>query len=243
MDGPQGASSEHAREKPEHAFRTAEDVLRVLAGKSSAAPVDPYWHVGENPTVDVVLTRKSPGRGTLEILLIRRDEDAPAEPGKWALPGGFVATDAPRGAPWLPGAETERETAMRELREETGLDLSAQAFRLIHVGDYVGGGRDPRDTPEAWSRSTVFALHLEPGQLSRWRSWALPSGARAREGLETLPGFPLQSPGIAGHDDAAEAAWVEVDRLPLLPLAFDHARIVADALACLGETVKTPEAT
>ena len=35
---------------------------------------------------------------------------------------------------------------------------------------------------------------------------------------------------VAGGDDAAEAAWFPVAVLPL-PLAFDHERIVADALA------------
>jgi 8-oxo-dGTP diphosphatase len=113
-----------------------------------------------------------------------------------------VRTDAPRGTPWRAGLESEREAAIRELREETSLDLSNLAQNLIHVGDYAGAGRDPRDTPQAWGRSTVFALHLD---------------SHSAVG------------GIAGNDDACEAAWVDVRRLP--PLAFDHARIIADALA------------
>lgn len=202
MDGPEGASTEHAREQPDRAFRTADDVLAHLAAEAQwASPAEPYWHLGENPTVDTVLTRIGPTSGVLEILLIRRDEDAPAEPGKWALPGGFVRTDAPRGAPWQAGLESEREAASRELREETSLELSNLADKLIHVGDYAGAGRDPRDTPQAWSRSTVFTLHLDSSDAA---------GA------------------IAGNDDASEAAWIDVRELP--PLAFDHARIVAEAL-------------
>jgi ADP-ribose pyrophosphatase YjhB (NUDIX family) len=205
MDGPEGASTEHAREQPDRAFRTADDVLGHLEAEAQwASPTEPYWHLGENPTVDLVLTRLSPGSGRLEILLIRRDEDAPAEPGKWALPGGFVRTDAPRGTPWRGGLETERDAAIRELREETSLDLSNSARHLIHVGDYAGGGRDPRDTPQAWSRTSVFALHLDS---------------------------PSAAGGIAGNDDASEAAWVDVQHLP--PLAFDHARIISDALGNL----------
>lgn len=210
MDGPEGASTDHAREQPDRAFRTAGDVLAHLAAETPwASPAEPYWHLGENPTVDLVLTRLSPTSGVLEILLIRRDEDAPAEPGKWALPGGFVRTDAPRGTPWRAGLETEREAAIRELREETSLDLSNLAQNLVHVGDYSGAGRDPRDTPQAWSRSTVFALHLNSQDAAG---------------------------GIAGNDDACEAAWIDVLHLP--PLAFDHARIIADALA--GESLRSP---
>lgn len=41
---------------------------------------------------------------------------------------------------------------------------------------------------------------------------------------------PDEDAAVEGGDDAAEAAWFPVDGLPS-PLAFDHADIVADALA------------
>jgi len=69
-------------------------------------------------------------------------------------------------------------------------------------GRYEGNGRDPRDTERAWSRSHAFALHVP-----------------------SLAGVP-----IAGGDDAEDARWFGLDRLPA-PLAFDHARILADGLA------------
>jgi 8-oxo-dGTP diphosphatase len=40
-----------------------------------------------------------------------------------------------------------------------------------------------------------------------------------------------RAPEVLGGDDADHAEWLPVDELP--PLAFDHDRIVADALARL----------
>ena len=64
----------------------------------------------------------------LKVLLIQRDLEPFA--GRWALPGGFVKLD-----------ETLEESALRELREETGL---AKVFleQLYTFGD---PGRDPRE--------------------------------------------------------------------------------------------------
>lgn len=209
MDGPEGASTDHAREQPDRAFRTAEDVLATLRAPAAfASPREPYWHLGPNPTVDLVITRDAPGTGALEVLLVRRDDDAPVEGGKWALPGGFVRTDAPRGTPWREGVESTRAAAVREALEEAAIDLRGREADLVHVGDYAGDGRDPRDTADAWSRTSVFALHLD-------------------EATARAP--------IAGGDDACDARWVDATRLPAL--AFDHARLVADALAAPGGSV------
>lgn len=63
----------------------------------------------------------------LQALLIRRE--APPFAGSWALPGGFVLED-----------EDLKAAAMRELHEETGVDLVA----LYQVGAIGTPGRDPR---------------------------------------------------------------------------------------------------
>lgn len=61
------------------------------------------------------------------ILLIRRDKDPFA--GMWALPGGFMDMN-----------ETLEEACIRELYEETGLQVShMKQFRV-----YDAPGRDPR---------------------------------------------------------------------------------------------------
>jgi 8-oxo-dGTP diphosphatase len=205
MEGPEGASTLQARWQPERAFRTAAELLEMLRRQAWQSTSEPYWHLGANPTVDLLVTRLEPATGQRQVLLIRRHVDAPCEGGKWALPGGFQLTAAPRGTPWEPGFESARQTAVRELLEETGLDLCAEEEALVELGVYEGGGRDPRDTPEAWSRSAVFGWHLSEAQA----------------------GSPL-----CGADDAADAGWFAVTALPA-ELAFDHARILNEGLTAM----------
>jgi ADP-ribose pyrophosphatase YjhB (NUDIX family)/adenosine deaminase len=203
LDGPEGASTEAALHTPQRAFKEAAPLLLAINDATTRRGLGaPYWHLGPNPTVDLVITRDHPTFGQREVLLIQRSFDAASEPGKWALPGGFQHTDAPRGTPWVRGAESALQAALRELEEETGLDLGAYADHLRPLGQYEGGGRDPRDTPTAWSRTEVFGFHL-PTELA-----ATP---------------------IAAADDARDTAWFRVDALPRR-LAFDHAQILAEAL-------------
>jgi 8-oxo-dGTP diphosphatase len=83
-----------------------------------------YDYPRASVTVDVaVITRESQFR----VLLIRRKHDPFA--GTWALPGGFIDMD-----------ETLEASARRELREETGLEVS-DLEQLQTFGD---PGRDPR---------------------------------------------------------------------------------------------------
>lgn len=129
-------------------------------------------------TVDVVLEHDG------AILLVRRGNQ-PFQ-GRWALPGGFVEAD-----------EDLPEAALRELAEETGVDLAKAGIDLAQLGAYGRPGRDPRGR-------TVSVVYI----------------ARSDRELE-----------IAGADDAAEARFFPLADLP--PLAFDHAEVVADALALL----------
>ncbi len=212
FDGPPGASTHRARQQPASAFSTAQQALAILRQPHAWGGVhEPYWHLGANPTVDVIAVRRCPPstqarNSQPQVLLIRRDFDAPTEGGKWALPGGFQHTTAPRGAAWRGDVETPQQACVRELREETGLDVAAIIETLTHVGDYEGGGRDPRDTATAWSRSQVFALLLP-------------------DALATAP--------LRGADDACDARWFDLDEVPD-DLAFDHERILADGLKRLG---------
>jgi 8-oxo-dGTP diphosphatase len=74
------------------------------------------------PTVDIIIEMRGPGRG---IVLIERKNP----PFGWALPGGFVEY-----------GETLEQTAVREAKEETSLDI--ELVRQFHA--YSDPERDPR---------------------------------------------------------------------------------------------------
>lgn len=65
---------------------------------------------------------------TVKVLLIERGQE-PCK-GKWAFPGGFLQMD-----------ETAEECAVRELREETGLEVE----HVKQLGAFSAVDRDPRE--------------------------------------------------------------------------------------------------
>lgn len=189
-----------------HAYKLVKRLLNKTYGKTTK-PADhwgssqqPFWRPGANPTVDLVLFHRG------KVLLIKRNSKSGAEPNKWAIPGGFVDTNAPKGAPFEYDRETPRQAAIREVTEETQLYLANIhniGARLREVGTYEGNQRDPRDNQEAWSRSHVFTLTLMD-----------------QDGVDVNQ--------ARGSDDASEARWFDVDDLPE-PMAFDHLQIIHDA--------------
>ena len=82
------------------------------------------------PTVDIIIEVESEQRGV--VLIYRKNQ-----PWAWALPGGFVDY-----------GETLEDAAVREAREETGLEIeSAYQFHTYS---------DPRRDPRRHTISTVF---------------------------------------------------------------------------------------
>lgn len=81
-----------------------------------------------NLTVDCVVFGLDVEQEDLKVMLIERD--IPPFEGKWALPGGFVRVD-----------ETLEACALRELREETGIE-KVFLEQLYSFGDLK---RDPRE--------------------------------------------------------------------------------------------------
>lgn len=199
MKGPEGAANDYSFYRPQHSFTTADEILQTLDGSIHwTSSEGHYWHVGVNPTADAVITRINPRSGERELLMIKRRSDALTEPGKWALPGGFVHTESPLNSPWEEGFESPREACLRELYEETLLDLRNYQEELQFQFEIEKPGRDPRDTDERWSRTSVFSMELN----------------------EELASSP-----ICGNDDAEEAAWCELRDLPW-NIAFDHREII-----------------
>jgi len=66
----------------------------------------------------------------IQLLLIERGRDPYA--GSWAFPGGFMAID-----------ETTAQAAVRELKEETGINITENDLHRIDIYDAVE--RDPRE--------------------------------------------------------------------------------------------------
>lgn len=120
------------------------------------------------PTVDAVIF--DPAQG---VLLVERANP----PLGWALPGGFVDY-----------GETCEQAAVREVREETGLNVTLTSI----LGVYSDPARDPRQH----TMSVVYTAQ------------AADLGA------------------LQAGDDAKTARFFPLGSLP--PLAFDHARILAD---------------
>jgi len=157
-----------------------------------------FFFKGVNPTVDLVVTRGD------EVLLIKRSDDSDIEAGKWALPGGFHDTKAKKGEEWKDDKETSLEAAKREVKEETGLDVDLiGGLNFEMVGVFEGGGRDPRDKEDSWTRSTVYKVQIPEDMGNE----------------------------VKGMDDAQEAKWVPIKTALKTELAFDHHIIIEKSLS------------
>lgn len=113
------------------------EVSRPVAGGSVSeqtereflAAYDPSRHPHIAVTVDVVLLTVRQGRFSL-LLVLRGDHP---HKGKWALPGGFIGVD-----------EDLHDAAIRELKEETGIEQLPEGMHLEQLRTYGTPGRDPR---------------------------------------------------------------------------------------------------
>lgn len=165
-----------------------------------------YYHVGPNQTVDLIVVNPEK-----KILLIQRGHSSDACPGMWAIPGGFINTEAKKGEAWKEGLENPEQAAVRELKEETNLSLENP--NLLFVGIFEGGQRDPRDNDQSWSKSHAF-LYVIPQSI-----------------------YDAQKGSIKGLDDAEDAGWKTIEEINKLDLAFDHKLIIQTALDKLSNSL------
>lgn len=147
------------------------------------------WDVAPYPvtlvTVDTVIVHDDPS-GVPHVLLVRRG-GIPGK-GQYAVPGGFIEPD-----------ETLPTAALRELREETGLDLSDEDARSRLKGRHVF------DDPQRSSRGRIITHAFY---------FMFPAG---------------RLPDVDGRDDAMEAHWVPLTDLARYRGQFfeDHGHILA----------------
>lgn len=123
---------------------------------------------GPSPTVDVVISLSGD-----RVVLVRRKSPPPG----WALPGGFVDE-----------GETLESAAVREAREETGLDVALED--LLYV--YSDPRRDPR-------RHTVSAVFLG-------RANGEPTGGDDAAEARAFAWTALPSPVAFDHGEILEDA-------------------------------------
>ena len=154
-------------------------------------------------TADVVvvaLASPDARQPLLKVLFIERAQDPFA--GRWALPGGFVEP-----------TETVAEGALRELREETGLDR----VRVEEVGCFSQPGRDPR----GW---VVSIAHLAPIAPDRTAE------VKAGDDAARVVWLDL-------HIAPKGVFTLKHEGREVTELAFDHREIVARAVRRLIDRV------
>jgi 8-oxo-dGTP pyrophosphatase MutT (NUDIX family) len=170
----------------------------------------------------VVLLRRGGkhSQRALEVLMLRRSEEAKFMPGVWVFPGGSL--DEADGA-----AEAGlRACALRELAEEAGIELDA-GEELVPFSRWI--------TPEviatrfdAWFFLALAPAHTPPqpdGVETTEARWFQPAGAlEAHEAGEVVLSFPTQTQlrwlAEFRTSDEAIAAYRERTLEPILPVVI-----------------------
>jgi 8-oxo-dGTP pyrophosphatase MutT (NUDIX family) len=174
------------------------------------------------PAASVVLLRRGGkhSQRALEVLMLRRSEEARFMPGVWVFPGGSLDE--------ADGAEEAglRACALRELAEEAGIELDA-GEELVLFTRWI--------TPEviatrfdAWFFLALAPAHTPPqpdGVETTEARWFQPGAAlEAQEAGELVLSFPTQTQlrwlAEFRTSDEAIAAYRERRLEPILPVVI-----------------------
>ncbi|SFC99780.1 ADP-ribose pyrophosphatase YjhB, NUDIX family [Ruminococcus albus] len=148
----------------------------------------------------------------LKLLLVRRGE----EPfmGSYSLPGGFLRK-----------GETIEEAAIRELKEEAGVNEP----KLINLGVYSKPQRDPR----GWIISCCFIALTNTVELST----AAGSDAESAHWLDLEATNTEDGLTLKLHDDGEVVYEYSCGGMRSDKLAFDHGEMILDAFLKLRDEV------
>lgn len=157
-----------------------------------------YWNWGPNYTADPIIVRHDLSEP--HVLLIKRRDTK-----YWALPGGFINNGEP-----------ETEAAMREGREESGVDINELPHTVTPI--YKGPLADLRATANAWPETTAIRFDLildndaDIKKLEQmmtnniWQTWIRHIGRVTLE--EQISRLPWK-----GGDDALKAKWIPLSKI------------------------------
>jgi 8-oxo-dGTP diphosphatase len=161
-------------------------------------------------TVDMVIFTID--NGELKVLLIRRRDDPFKD--HLALPGGFVEVGVGHKSEGEQG-ESVYEAAVRELREETSLDVDRDDIFLEQLYTFGEPGRDPRGRVI----SVAYYALMSPESTARVRAGDDAVEAEWRS-IWHFQEFMEERPD--------KYAFTTVDAMPCL--AFDHGKILKMAV-------------
>ncbi|MXN93130.1 NUDIX domain-containing protein [Flavobacterium sp. Sd200] len=108
-------SNEYDRERYTELHEISIDLMSQLSGNDIASLKSMFAPVTDYPTVKTDVRALVLSDDKKQILLARESAD-----GKWSLPGG-----------WADVGQTPREVAIKEVKEETGLDVNTIALLAV----------------------------------------------------------------------------------------------------------------
>ncbi len=183
------------------------------------------------PAASVVLLRRGGKHGEreLEVLLLKRSEEAKFMPNVWVFPGGAV--DGPDGE----GEAGHRACAMRELAEEAAIELAADEELVLFSRWITPAVISTRF--DAWFFLALAPAHTPPrpdGVETTDAAWFKPAAAlQAQEEGEIVLAFPTisQLQALLPYRTSEEALAAHRDREiePILPVVLgdrDNHRVV-----------------